>query len=133
MAAQEAPQSEQSTAHNSVSLQGFYGITRAARLEAAGGTEKGGHGDLVDPDGAGHQVSRCGGIRPTHAVRAARATSEDRVSLSSWNSSAVAGLRAMTSTSQDAHSARRSPRNHSRIRRFTRFLATAFPTFLLAV
>lgn len=114
-------------------LHGFRRVARAAWLESTGGSQERRDRELIAADRPRQQALRPGAAPLDHASRTARATSFDSASLSSPNSSSVAGWRAITSTSSGERNDPRSLRNHSRIRRFTRFRATELPTFLLAV
>ena len=108
-------------------------ISRAAGLESTRGPEGRGQGDLIAANRDADRSLEPARIGIPHDASTARFSRPESCRSSSSNASRVAGWRAITTTSHDRPQSARARRNHSRIRRFTRFRATAFPTRRLAV
>lgn len=107
-------------------------VMRTARLEATSRPENRGDRKLIATDQHPDRPPSDAALRRAHERPAARMTSVESCSYISPDSSRVAAARAIT-TRSSAGSVGCSRRNHSRIRRFTRLRATAFPTLRLAV
>lgn len=147
MAASDSLNGQPAAADRAVLPNRLRGVTRAARLESTGGTEQWRDPALIRDEQRDQQCGDRGAprlsvffvphrppARRRFAARSrARAASESRLDHISSPDIVAAGRRAMTTTSTPRPISLRLCRNHSRTRRFTRFLVTALPTLRLAL
>lgn len=144
MTTKETPQTESRPSECAVATDGLGGVTRTARLEATPRTQQRRERPLIETNQRNqHRAeplrrSRRAVGRPStraHDLDSGASTRSNIFESSSPSAGArsdAASRRAITTKSREG-SSRWWCRNHSRIARFTRFRATAFPTFLLAV